>query len=115
MDEPLRVEIASKPLLCKHCGADVFHQATTAVDRFALGGLVPFSGVWSQQATIYVCSLCGYLHWFFASDFVRHERSEAEEAAEHVECISCGESIPDGIKACPSCGWSWETAGELES
>jgi DNA-directed RNA polymerase subunit RPC12/RpoP len=114
MSEPLRVEIAGKPLLCTHCGADVFHRESTALDRLAAGGLFEFSGPWGQQATIYVCSLCGYLHWFFDVDYSHRERLEAEGAAEQVECMSCGSRIPDGDTACPSCGWSWESAAPPE-
>jgi predicted RNA-binding Zn-ribbon protein involved in translation (DUF1610 family) len=113
MSEAMRVEVAGVPLLCKHCGADVFYQESAALDRLALGGLFHLEGVWGHQATIYVCSACGFLHWFFAIDAGHHEPVEAEEMemAEPIECLSCGQSIPAGASACPACGWSWESAG----
>ena len=109
MSEALRVEIAGVPLVCKHCGADDFYEESAALDRLALGGVFHLEGIWGHQATIYVCSACGFLHWFFATDTGRHRRTEAEEAAEMVECLACGQSIPAGALACPACGWSWET------
>jgi hypothetical protein len=109
VSEPLRVEIAGVQLLCKYCGVDVFFQKSVTLNRLALGGLFDLEGVWGRQATIYVCSACGYLHWFFAVDYLRHERFEAEEeAGEWVECLSCGKPIPGGAPSCTSCGWSWE-------
>jgi predicted RNA-binding Zn-ribbon protein involved in translation (DUF1610 family) len=111
MSEPLRVEIAGEPLRCKHCGADVFFEESVTLDRLALGGPLNLEGWWGHQGTIYVCSACGFLHWFFAIDTGRHEVADAEEMAEPVECLSCGQSIPAGASACPACGWSWESAG----
>jgi predicted RNA-binding Zn-ribbon protein involved in translation (DUF1610 family) len=110
MSEPLRVEVAGEALTCKHCGADVFYQKSASSDRLALGGLFHLEGWWGHQTTIYVCSSCGFLHWFFAVDSSPHARVEAAEAAERVECLSCGRSIPAGAESCPSCGWSWEPA-----
>jgi predicted RNA-binding Zn-ribbon protein involved in translation (DUF1610 family) len=109
MSEPQRVKVADEPLRCKHCGADVFYQKSAALDRLALGGLLHLEGWWGHQATIYVCSTCGFLHLFFAIDSSRHERSEAEAVIEPVECLSCGRSIPGNASSCPSCGWSWES------
>jgi predicted RNA-binding Zn-ribbon protein involved in translation (DUF1610 family) len=111
MSEPLRVEVAGEPLRCKHCGADVFFENSVTLDHLALGGLVHLEGPWGHQATIYVCSACGFLHRFFAFNTGRHQRADAAEMAERVECLSCGESIPAGASACPACGRSWKSTG----
>jgi predicted RNA-binding Zn-ribbon protein involved in translation (DUF1610 family) len=108
MSEAMRVKVAGERLQCKHCGANVFFREETALDRLGLAGP---ADLWGHHATIYVCSSCGFLHWFFAIDLGRHERTDAEEAAERVECLACGLSIPAGASACPGCGWSWESAG----
>ena len=111
MSEPFRVEVAGETLRCKHCGDDAFFRESAAIDRMALGGFLHLEGLWGHQATIYVCSTCGFLHWFVDHDAGAHRRAEAEEPAERVECLSCGESIPPGASECPGCGWSWESAG----
>jgi hypothetical protein len=133
MSGPLRVEIAGEPLRCKHCGADVFFQESAGIDRLILGDLVHLEGWWGHHATIYVCIACGFLHWFFAIDTCRHERTDIGETAgdladdaigglepgrlepelvpERVDCLACGQRIPAGASACPACGWSWVTAG----
>ena len=108
MSEAMRVEVAGERLQCKHCGANGFFQEEVPLDRLGLAGR---SERWGQHATIYVCSSCGFLHWFFAIDLGRHERTDADEAAERVECLACGLSIPAAASACPGCGWSWESAG----
>jgi predicted RNA-binding Zn-ribbon protein involved in translation (DUF1610 family) len=135
MSEPLRVEVAGVPLRCKHCGADVFFQESAAIDRL-VGGVFHLEGWWGHQATIYVCSTCGFLHWFFEIGASRHEResievmaerdeyfagggveelgpsADIEAMAERVECLACGATIPAGDSACPACGWSWVPGGE---
>jgi predicted RNA-binding Zn-ribbon protein involved in translation (DUF1610 family) len=120
MKEPFRVEVAGVPLRCKHCDGDAFVRESAAFDRLALGGLAQLEGPWGHDATIYVCSACGFLHWFFAMGSVDHERTacSVEEAAESeakdepLECLACGQRIPAGESACPACGWSWTRAPE---
>ncbi len=65
MSEAMRVEVAGERLLCKHCGANVFFQEESLLDRL---GLAALAQRWGHHATIYVCSSCGFLHWFFAID-----------------------------------------------
>jgi predicted RNA-binding Zn-ribbon protein involved in translation (DUF1610 family) len=110
MSEAVSVEVAGEPLRCQHCGAVVFFQESATLDRLAFGGLLHLEGTWGHEATIYVCAACGYLHFFFTLDAVRHQQTDAGEAAERVECLSCHAPIPAGASACPACGWSWESA-----
>jgi predicted RNA-binding Zn-ribbon protein involved in translation (DUF1610 family) len=109
MSEPLHVEIAGNRLRCKHCGGEVFYQESAFIDRPVLGGLFHREGWLAHQATFYVCSQCGFLHWFFALASSHHEPTEDPGVAENVECLSCGRLIPSGASACPSCGWSWRS------
>ena len=44
------------------------------------------------------------------------EREEGEpiipedDTSEESDCLACGETIPAGTSACPSCGWSYADA-----
>ncbi len=60
--EPESIEIAGRPLQCSVCQNDRFWkrqaQLNTAVATF-------FKFDWANEsADCYVCSKCGYVHWF---------------------------------------------------
>jgi hypothetical protein len=37
---------------------------------------------------------------------------DREETAEVATCLSCGGKLPSGQSVCPSCGWSYASAGD---
>jgi predicted nucleic-acid-binding Zn-ribbon protein len=60
--EPTSVEIQGQVLRCQVCGNDEFHrrdaQLNTAVATF-------FKMDWANATAVcFVCSRCGYIHWF---------------------------------------------------
>jgi predicted RNA-binding Zn-ribbon protein involved in translation (DUF1610 family) len=124
MSEGHSVQIKQRSLQCKHCGRGQFvhrsAQLNTAFLEFLdLGWL-------NKSADIYVCTHCGFLHWFLAPDGgpqitaqepggeVDWEEAAIEEApaedglAEPTECLECHETIPAGAAKCPACGWSYK-------
>jgi hypothetical protein len=120
MKEPLSVEVAGVPLRCQHCDGDLFVEESAEVDRLVLGGLASLGRCWGRHATIYVCTACGFLHWFFAIESSGYEptaspgaeAADSDPAGEPLDCLACGQRIPAGESACPACGWSWIRASE---
>lgn len=107
MSDPKYVEIAGKALSCQHCGEQRFHPKSATIEHPAFGGLFNLEGIWGYQATIYVCSNCGYLHWFVGTSSAQEQVAAEQVEPEPVDCLTCGFVIPAGAEACPSCGWSW--------
>lgn len=99
-----RVKIKGVLLRCKHCGGDQFvetrGQLTTPLKNFL--------GIdWSEPcADVYVCTGCGFLHWFLSRDLIEEAVSDAMEL--DTDCLSCGGTIPAGSEVCPRCGWSYK-------
>jgi len=126
------MNIKGRQLQCKHCGSTDFahRQAqlnTSFMEMFDLGWL-------NKSADVYVCSSCGFLHWFLdplidrvaeasvngdaeprmpvvqsSDDYVAPaEEPSPDDLSEPSECLSCGKMIPAGSAKCPSCGWSYQ-------
>jgi hypothetical protein len=108
------IRVKDQPLQCKHCGRDRFvHRtaqlSTTFLTLFDLGLL-------SKSAEVYVCSNCGFLHWFLEPEVMQplsaQEAAEGsptdDELAEPTDCLECHATIPAGIDTCPACGWSYK-------
>ncbi len=85
MKEPLRVEVAGEPLRCQRCGSDAFFLESAAIDRLGLGDRAQVEGWWGERATLYVCVACGFVHWFFAVESGRHERTAVGQIDEAVD------------------------------
>jgi hypothetical protein len=80
----------------------------------------------NKSADIYVCTHCGFLHWFLEPDEGQQittqepradvDREEAaieeppaeDDLAEPTECLQCRQTIPAGAAKCPACGWSYK-------
>ncbi len=93
-----KIVIAGIELRCAHCRGDLFMQRSALLNT-PMMTLLGFD--WANKtATIYICSRCGYLHWF-ESDIAEHFDDRA------TECLSCGEDIPSGTDRCGACGWSY--------
>ena len=95
VSDALSLNIAGIRLACHHCKSEKFHhrraQLNTALATF-------FNFDWlNESADIYVCSKCGYLHYFLAP-----------KVDEEIQCITCGKTIPAGATSCPDCGWSYQ-------
>jgi hypothetical protein len=109
MSECQSVQVKHRPLHCKHCGKGQFvhrtAQLNTAFFEFLdLGWL-------NKSADIYVCTHCGFLHWFLEPQAEQQLPAEArateDDLSEAIECLACHKSIPAGAAKCPSCGWSY--------
>lgn len=98
-----KVAVKDIPLTCKHCGGDSFvetrGQLTTPLKNFL--------GIdWSEPcADVYVCTRCGFLHWFLGRDLIEQAVSDAMEL--DTDCLSCGATVPAASDVCPRCGWSY--------
>lgn len=102
MSHPLRIEVAGKMLHCKHCDGKAFFRERVAFVR----GVARASG-WS---TVYICAVCGYMHFFkISTDYGSHEITETDIPSERIECLSCGELFfpSESSCECQSCGWTW--------
>jgi hypothetical protein len=87
----------------------------------------------NQSADIYVCTHCGFLHWFLEPQAGRanvapipalpshqpitevgqeeippEEAPSQDDLSEATECLECGRTIPPGAAKCPFCGWSYK-------
>ena len=61
-DEPKQYAIDDKQLICMFCRNDTF---TTRREQLHSPGRTFFNLEWTDKtATCFVCSSCGYLHWF---------------------------------------------------
>jgi hypothetical protein len=107
MKESLRVEVAGEPLRCQHCRGDVFFLESAAIDRLGLGDRAQIEGWWGERAIIYICVACGFVHWFFAVEAGRHERTAVGQIDEAVEGWTASEppaevgELDEGIE-----GWA---------
>ena len=103
------------PLTCKHCrhGEFVYRRVqlnTRLLSFFDLDWL-------NASADVYVCTRCGFLHWFLPDavespelgQFALREPLSAEMPSTAIECLACGATIPANSSTCPQCGWSYET------
>lgn len=61
-EEPKRYEIDGKQLTCMFCQKDHFH---TRQEQLHSPTRTFFNLEWTDStATCFVCSSCGYMHWF---------------------------------------------------
>ncbi|MES2274938.1 MAG: hypothetical protein V4592_02870 [Bacteroidota bacterium] len=61
-DEPKSYEIDGKKLLCQFCANATFH---TRNEQLHTPTTTFFNLEWTDKtATCFVCSSCGYIHWF---------------------------------------------------
>jgi hypothetical protein len=119
--DPEEIFINDEILVCKHCEFDQFYSCKYNSDTAGLN----FPGLnWmGKSADVFICSRCGFLHWFASSlpsempaSTLSSETSEKgivpekdpDDLSEPSECISCGKMIPRGIDHCPSCGWTYK-------
>jgi hypothetical protein len=59
---PERVTIAGKPLTCRHCGEEKFHERSVLLNTRLLTWL---NMDWMNEAArVFACAECGCLHWF---------------------------------------------------
>ncbi len=97
--DPQNITIGDRQLTCKHCGHDEFTgrkaQLNTALSSFFEVDFL------NKSAWVYVCTSCGYLHWFL------DPRAQAG-VEEPISCMSCGKLLPRGESNCPACGWTYE-------
>jgi hypothetical protein len=110
MSEGEPVKIKNRPLRCKHCGKGQFVQRSAQLNTDFLEF---FDLAWlNKSADVYVCTHCGFLHWFL--DPQVEQKTSAEESApeedvdEPTECLACQTKIPAGLEKCPSCDWSYK-------
>ena len=66
-----KITIKNKPLICFHCGENIFGKRE---------GIVPTSWitffrwtVFNRSARCFICKNCGFLHWFIFSDKQKQE------------------------------------------
>lgn len=61
-DEPKQYLIDEKQLICMFCKNDTFH---TRKEQLHSPGITMLNMEWlGSSATCFVCSSCGYIHWF---------------------------------------------------
>jgi hypothetical protein len=65
-NDPQEYVIAGQPLRCQVCSHGKFHQRSAQLNTAA----ATFFGLdWANQAALcFVCSKCGYIHWFLPQD-----------------------------------------------
>jgi hypothetical protein len=124
MSEGKSVQIKDQLLQCKHCERSKFVLRTAQLNTAFLEFLD--LGWLNNSADIYVCTHCGFLHWFLDPEVDQQapadvpaaeadrEQAVAEEPAteddlsEPTECLECHKAIPAGSDKCPACGWSYK-------
>lgn len=91
---------------CTRCGIEMafigkktFHEGT----RWGVMGDLFELLVNRESFHVYHCRSCGKVEFF-----VPPSEASGEYAAEPVECLACGETIPAHARRCPACGWTWE-------
>jgi hypothetical protein len=118
------VQIANRPLECKHCGGREFVHRTSELSS-ALAAFL--NDDWfAQYADIFVCVRCGFLHWFLnpavepqapveapvieesPEEIPVEEPATQDDLGEATECLACHQAIPAGSATCPACGWSYK-------
>jgi hypothetical protein len=61
-DGSIGVTVLGKPLMCAACGNDRYRERGSLLN--SRGGEF-FGFAWAdQKATNFICTQCGYLHWF---------------------------------------------------
>lgn len=100
MPEGDLVRIHDIELECKHCRHTTFVMRKSQLNT----ALLTFLNLdWlNASAEVYVCTRCGYLHWFLTA-----AREEAD-ASEPISCMVCGETLQGGEEVCSSCGWTYK-------
>ena len=62
-DDPEPAEVLDKPLRCQVCGNEGFYKREAQLHT---AGMSFMNLEWaSPTCTCLVCSMCGYVHWFF--------------------------------------------------
>jgi predicted RNA-binding Zn-ribbon protein involved in translation (DUF1610 family) len=100
-DEKKHIERGGKRLACPHCGGESF---STRRAQLNTAFMTAMGLDWlNRSAEVYVCDGCGRLEWF-----MNLKGEEGKDSEEPLECIACGEAIPEGQDTCPRCGWTYE-------
>jgi hypothetical protein len=111
MSSEQTIRIKDQPLRCKHCGREKFFHRSAQLGTALLGFFE--LGFLNKSADVYVCSHCGFLHWFLEPAVEESpvqetgESAETDDLAESTECLECRQMIPAGTDTCPACGWSY--------
>jgi hypothetical protein len=119
--DPEKIFINDAMLVCNQCEFDQFYSSkyNPSKDGMNLLGLD-----WmSTSVDVFICSRCGFFHWFASTlpsempvstlpsatseESVIPEK-DPDDLSEPSECISCGKVIPKGLDHCPSCGWTYK-------
>ncbi len=118
---PQEIYILDEMLICKHCGFEQFYSAqynpSTASQNF------PGLDWMNKSAEVFICSRCGFLHWFATTlpeevqvsplpqDVSKEPvvpEKDSYNLMDTTECLSCGKEIPKGRDQCLFCGWSYK-------
>ena len=93
----LAILINGKKLVCTCCSGKQFNY-----DKLILSGAGILTSP-SDYKTVhtYSCHKCGNLQFF-------NKIQEFEAVLEELECLSCGEIMPETSARCVKCGWSYE-------
>jgi hypothetical protein len=99
-------EIADKELLCQHCGNRYFFVKSAQLNT----SFFEFINLeWlNQGGKLFVCSRCGFIHWFLPAVWATESIEVFEGEDSPVECLSCNSVLPAGTSKCPSCGWTYK-------
>jgi hypothetical protein len=103
MSDPVSVTIAGIALRCRHCNNDKFTRRSALLDT----STASFFGLeWmNPTADVYVCSICGYLHYFLAPPVEVNQ--PPSESNDEILCLNCDQAIPPGFDRCQACGWTY--------
>ena len=110
MSEPEVVRVLGRPLRCQHCEGERFYQTSTHID-VPLPALADFFfGRGFREAVLLACAQCGLCQFYFPG-LAKNEPTPEETAVddEPVQCLACGQQIPQGSNACPACNWTWSS------
>ena len=98
-------EIADRLLRCQHCGHQQFFEKSAQLNTEFLTFL---KLDWlNQSGRLFVCSRCGFIHWFLPTVWTSQSIEVFEGEDSPVECLSCNSILPSGTTTCPSCGWTY--------
>jgi hypothetical protein len=119
--DPEKVFINDEMLVCNQCEGDQFYSSKYTPNNDGIN----FPGIdWTVTSVdIFICSKCGFFHWFASTlpsemplstlpsttseESVIPEK-DTDDLSEQSECMSCGKIIPKGADHCPSCGWTYK-------
>jgi hypothetical protein len=112
MDNTKKVVIKGVVLSCHHCGSGSFTHRRSQLNTAAM---TFFDLDWlNASADIYVCTDCGYLHWFLGAPVAavteEHDVSgviPVDDTSTESDCLACSTVIPAGSDTCSACGWSY--------